>query len=542
MRLKARRAEQEQERRDVAWLDSCKATRFDPMPYIQKQLGWTPWTGTDELPGQQQIVDAYILAIRQQYEKRDYELGLKQRHELTCWQPGRAIKNIIRVESGHTVGKTKLAAGIVNHFFDHFIPGITYTFAPTWDQVKHLLWKEISADRLEKNLPGRVLETCEIKHKPNHFATGRAASDAGGKGTERVQGQHEEHLLFVLDEAEGVAQFVFDAVKSMTSGGICIVLLLANPRTRTSRFHKLKSQSNVASFRISCINHPNVIQGREVVPGAVKRDYVLSMIEDHCRIVDRHNPDDFTFELPWELGVIYEPDSEFMFRVLGIAPANISDKNLIPVGRYEAAVKRGASMGDTTVARMGVDVARFGKDFGTVYVRHSDSVWCAGKLSKLDTIEYYQFVKKHALKLKDKGVTSLHIRLDGGGGFGGGVIDNLKRDEELIKAFPDFKTFECQFGGKPKDSEKFYDCITEWTADVAETLKGIAIIHPPNELQEDLCEREYEYRNVAGKSVKKLEEKDKFRKRMHRSPDDGDGFVLACVSDFLVKGKTLMWA
>ena len=53
-----------------------------------------------------------------------------------------------------------------------------YSFAPTWEQIHDLLWKEIGADREGKGLPGRVLDTCEIKLRKNHFAKGRATNNA----------------------------------------------------------------------------------------------------------------------------------------------------------------------------------------------------------------------------------------------------------------------------------------------------------------------------------------------------------------------------
>ena len=106
-------------------------------------------------------------------------------------------------------------------------------------------------------------------------------------------------------------------------------------------------------------------------------------------------------------------------------------------------------------------------------------------------------------------------------------------------ALADFKVFEIHFNGSPKDEKAYHDWITEATADAAESLKSLALINPPNELQGDLTEREYEWVNHKGVSVKKLEQKDKFRKRQkpERSPDDGDGFVLAVVSDHLVKER-----
>ena len=279
--------------------------RYKPEEYISNYLGWQPWTGKGaHKPGQMEVMNGYVLALKQMHEKRDYENGAISKNKLVYWQPGQVIKNIIRVEAGHTVGKTKLASGIVSHFLDCFVPSIIYTFAPTWKQIKRLLWKEIEKDRgRNKLLPGKILQNCKIDISPDHFAEGTATSNTNNTGTERVQGQHNEYLLFVLDEAEGVADFVYGAVDSMISGGIAVVLLLANPKTRTSKFHQIKKYTNVQSFRISCINHPNVINGREIVPGAVKRDYVRDMVEKHCEVVTEHNEANHTFELDFDINI-----------------------------------------------------------------------------------------------------------------------------------------------------------------------------------------------------------------------------------------------
>ena len=56
--------------------------------------------------------------------------------------------------------------------------------------------------------------------------------------------------------------------------------MLANPRTRTSCFHRVKDGASVANFRISCLHHPNVLSDREIVPGAAMRRYVEQMLDD----------------------------------------------------------------------------------------------------------------------------------------------------------------------------------------------------------------------------------------------------------------------
>lgn len=520
----------------------------DPLGYIRNELGWEPWAGTPDAPGQVEIIEQYRLALRQQLERLRWENEEIRTVDLQYFDPARPIQNQIRVEAGHAVGKSKIASGLVSHFFDCFIPAIVYTYAPTWEQIAKLLWKEIATDRRANNMPGRVLETCEIKLAANHFATGRATNNAGGRGTERAQGQHGPYLLFVLDEAEGVDDFVYDAIDSMSSGGIVMVLYLGNPRTRISRFHRVKAQPTVRSFRISCLQHPNVIAGREVVPNAVRRDYVEKMAAEHCDVVDQHSDDEHTFTLPYPVrtkesviqpGTILRPDAEFLFRVLGRAPAGLADNTFVPVGRYEAATRRAPMKEDPRRARIGLDVARYGKDFGTLYIRHAGRAWRAAQFAQQDTNVYARRVKREALALAGLGVRSLEVRVDGGGGFGGGVIDKLKDDLELIRAFAEFAVLEVHFGGTPDDEEAYADVATEMYAHAAETLKSIALVDPPTALEGDLCERAYRWVNHRGVDVKRLEPKEEFRKptRAGRSPDDGDGLVLAIAPDFMFRRR-----
>jgi hypothetical protein len=98
---------------------------------------------------------------------------------------------------------------------------------------------------------------------------------------------------------------------------------------------------------------------------------------------------------------------------------------------------------------------------------------------------------------------------------------------------------EAQFGGTPQDERNFANSVSEWMADTAETLKALAIIDAPDQLEADLCEREYGWANKKGCAVKILEDKDAFKKRLKRSPDDGDGFLLACASEFLFSSNPL---
>jgi hypothetical protein len=520
--------------------------RFDAENYIKEFLHWTPWRGSgQEKPGQVEIIDAYNLALKQQFEKRDFEKGLIKEEELTCWKPDMVIQNWIRMEAGHNVGKTKIESGLICHFFDCFVPSTVRMYAPSYDTLKDNLWEELSTDRTNNDLPGKLLKTIEIRGEDeNHSIKGRAVSNSKGKGSAKIQGKHGEFLLFVLDEAEGLDDFVFDAIKSMASGGIYIVLMAANPQTRTSKFHKLKDISNVTNFRISCINHPNVVFGREDVPHAVQRSYVRDMVEEHCEIKQEHNEDKLTFTLDFPIvikkeiypvGTIFQPNAEFMWRVLGIAPSDVEDNKVITVGRYEAAKKRKdvfCTPEDYTRATFGIDVALWGKDYGTLYVRWRNEIWRAKQWFHQDSKEYFHFVRDLALELAAKGVQKLHMRVDAGGE---GLITTAKHNLELREAFKEVRIIPVHFGGNAFDKAKYDDLVTEMYYQAKETLSGVRLLNPPEALETDLTLREWEPVNRSGKEIKKLQDKKSFKKVIKRSPDDGDGFVLAAAPDFIFK-------
>lgn len=521
--------------------------RFDAESYIVDCLKWKPWRGSGaDKPGQVEIIEAYNLALLQQFEKRDFEAGLIKEEDLIHWKPDTVIENWIRMEAGHNVGKTKIETGLICHFFDCFTPSSVRMYAPSFDTLSDNLWEELSTDRANNNLPGKIHKTIKITtNDENHSIKGRAVSNSKGKGSAKIQGKHGEFLMFVLDEAEGLDDFVFEAIESMVSGGICIVLMAANPQTRTSRFHKLKDSSEVANFRISCINHPNVREGRELVPNAVQRSYVRGMIEKHCEVKDEHDEDRLTFTLDFPVvtkdgiysaGSIFEPNAEFMWRVLGIAPSDVEDNKVITVGRYEAAKKRtevSCTPDDYTRATFGIDIAHMGKDYGTLYVRWRNEIWRAKQWFHQDSKMYFHAVKDIALDLKKKGVSKIHVRVDAWNSSG--LVDTLKHNLELREALSEFKVFIVHFGSDARDKKEYDNLVTEMYFQSSETLRGVRLINPPETLESDLTLREWEPVNRDGRELKMLQPKKLFKKVIKRSPDDGDGFVLCAAPDFIFK-------
>lgn len=496
-------------------------------------LSIEPWAGRHGKRGQLELVQDIGESVRRQLAGDEY------------------APKVFRVDSAHGVGKTYIAAGLVNWFFDSFTPSITITTAPTKDQVELLLWKDIKSQRKGRGLPGRVLpETPRMVKAENHWAIGRTTSDAGGQGTARAQGQHARYTFFVVDEAEGVPAYQFDAINAMMTGGtVMIWLLIANPQTRTSAFHKLGKQPGVQNYLFSLLDFPNVVEGADVVPGGTSRSWLNKMIFKHCDVVPAHDDDRLTFEVEWEVraegedaayppGTIFAPNAEFQFRALGVPPATNAGDALISTARFEAAVARPLpTVRDLRRAQIGVDCARYGADAGNVWLFQGLALTREAELRQADDWQYAAEMKRAALKALALGAEEISFRIDGTGGYGSGKIDIIQADAELIEAARAagcaLVFHEVHFNALPHDPERYYDLATGMYGEVAEVLKIASIPQPPEHLQADWTERRAKFiaKNAGAlrRIVRKLESKDEFKARVKpaRSPDDGDGAALA---------------
>ncbi|WP_395145317.1 hypothetical protein [Armatimonas sp.] len=506
-----------------------EAYQCDPIGFCEKELDFSPWAGRGGQPGQRELFEDIADSVKRQLA-------------------GDTTAPIFfRVESCHGVGKTFGAAALVNWFFTSFTPSEILTTAPTAKQVERLLWKDIKKLRAGRNLPGRVLPTASrMEMAADHYAEGFTASDSGGKGTERAQGTHAKNHMIILDEAEGVPAFFFSSVRAMLTGGkVMICLMVANPKTRASEFHRQGKRASVRNYRFSAHDFPNVVDDADTVPGGSSRKWVSGMIGELCQVVHSHDEEKYTFALPFEVmledgrifppGTIFLPEDEYLFRVMGVPPLSGAERAFVAVGVYEAAQRRRVepTQSDRLQCRIGVDAARYGSDKGKVYSRHLARVRCAATLTKQDTDDYVEATKKAALSAVAAGAISVHIRVDGTGGFGAGIVDGLLK-EPLLRAIPDFRVFEVHFASSASDGDKYDNIVTEMYAQANETLKGVCLESVPEHLVEDLTERLFIYVNRHGKTLKALEPKENFRKRHEdRSSDDGDAFVLCAAPDFM---------
>ncbi|THF88396.1 hypothetical protein E7T09_04100 [Deinococcus sp. KSM4-11] len=510
-------------------------------------LGMTPWHGVNGYPGQHEILAAIQDSVTRQLAGED------------------DVPFIFVVEAPHGVGKTYgIEAPVVAWFYRVFNPSVIITTAPTDFQVTRLLWKDIrthvtaARGRGRDVMPGLLPKKNLAERSGDHFALGMTTSDAGGQGTERAQGQHNDMQLVVFDEAEGVPNFMFDGIKRQLTGNrVRIWLLLANPKTDNSEFQAMKLHPRALVFRLSLLGFPNVWDGTSEVPGGTSRGTFNDWIEDHktfgCEVVPAMDETRHTFTLPWAVqkasgdgfhppGTVFAPKRGFLYGALGVPPSGGMGDTLISGGRYDACLKRDVEGADPKVVNLGIDCGRYGDDAGTLYtdqarrLRFETAIQGAQEADAFSrTDRYVQEAVQALQRAAARGATRANIRVDGSGGYGGGIVDALRKREDLRTLFPQGCTVhEVQFGGKPRDESQYRDLVTEMYALADEVLSVTRIEVAGGALRRDLTDRRYGYVTVGDQDVRKLEQKKAFKKRhTGQSPDDGDGAVLALAPERL---------
>ena len=447
---------------------------------------------------------------------------------------------IVSAEAGNGVGKTRVAAIAVSWFFDCFPKSLIITTAPTWGQVKDLLWAEIRTDRERLARIGETIvedwddllslpigaaadeqvNQVEIRTAdPKHYAKGLSTTVA-----EAFQGFHAPYILIITDEGPGVRSEIFKAIHRVRSGGDVRWLNLGNPISKSDDSHQLASEPGATLITISGLNHPNVITGRNLIPGAVTREWVDERVPQWCeRVAD---PKEADFEWPVGSGDLWKAGPLAQTSILGIPP-DIEDDAVVSYAVYHGATRRNPDACTDSRLRWGLDVARGVNDFNSLWLNEKGVARRLAAWQSLDTTVSEERVK--AL-LEPYGGKSIPGRVDATG-IGGPVADHLRADG--------YDVTDVHNGAPAKTEERYKNLGTEAYFDAAEWLKENRIEEDGGgQVGDDLTRRKYEYaRGKGGAGVYQLESKDEFKKRVKRSPDDGDGFVLCVMGDHLLAGS-----
>jgi hypothetical protein len=352
----------------------------------------------------------------------------------------------VLVGSGHNVGKTFLAALLVNWWYDSFDPGVVITTAPTERDVVDLLWTEVRLQRQRVGLSADFigLRAPEMRTSENHYAKGYTAR----KG-ESFQGRHRERMLFVFDECEGVDSPYWITTKTMFKPELGHAwLCIGNPTTTTSQAYLEESSVDNDGepawhvVNISALDHPNVTGGTPRVPSAVSADQLDDWVASWCDEVPESErvATDFRWRERW-----YRPGPIAEARILGRRPS-AGTYGVWSDALWAAATAGGLEPGPPEVLpEIGCDVARHGDDYTEIHCRwgacslaheaHNgwDTLRTAGRVHELAAWLAGRATAARPPRAAPVRAQDIPLKVDDDG-VGGGVVDLLRSWEDTVIA------------------------------------------------------------------------------------------------------------
>lgn len=170
----------------------------------------------------------------------------------------RAVRDnqMVAVKACHASSKTFTAAEAVIWWLCRFPDGMVITTAPTWNQVRRLIWPEIRG-MIRGRIAGLEELTTELRNEANpgeNYAMGLSTNQGV-----RFQGFH-GRILIVVDEAPGVDEAIWEAIDGIMAGGHVHVLALGNPTIASGRFYDAfnSDAANWHTITIAAWDTPNL--------------------------------------------------------------------------------------------------------------------------------------------------------------------------------------------------------------------------------------------------------------------------------------------
>lgn len=405
------------------------------------------------------------------------------------------------VRSGHGVGKSHVASLVACWWLDTHEPGTAFVVstAPTYAQVRAILWRYIRRNHKAASLPGRVNQT-EWHIDDEIVAYGRKPADHDESA---FQGIHARYVLVILDEACGIPGQLWIAADALATGPDCRILAIGNPDNPASEFKRVCTPgSGWHVIGISAFDSPN-LTGEQVPEDVAQALVSREWVEEKRTEWGEDNP----LYRSKVLGE-FSQDSEWqVVRTSDVAACRIDPEtkytpdDLLPV---ELGVDVGGG-GDETVIR-----ERRGKVAGREWRAHTD------RPEKIAPLVLHAIKESGATKVK---VDSI--------GVGFGVIGELRN-----KGLRGVTISAVNVAEKASKPDKFMNLRAEIWWEVGRGLSerrgwDLSQMDNADATVAQLLEPQWDV-DPSGRI--RVEKKEEIIKRLGRSPDNADALLLAFYS------------
>ena len=282
--------------------------------------------------------------------------------------------------------------------------------APTGRQVDEIMMPEIS--RLYRKaafLPGRELSTSIRTAYKEWFLTGFKADDSN---MEAWSGLHANNIAFIVTEASGMSETVFNAIEGNLQGNSRL-LIVFNPNVSTGYAARAMKSDRFKKFRLNSLHAENVVSKKNVIPGQVDFRWVDDHVRSWCMQIRKEELDEGEGDFYWE-GKYWRPNDLARVKILGLFP-KVGKDVLIPQEWIELANERWIELSKEGYdphfkrpANIGVDVAGMGRDNSVIcprfgnYVSKFDVYDSGGEADHMHIVGLVKDYKSKGLYLKNK--------------------------------------------------------------------------------------------------------------------------------------------
>jgi phage terminase large subunit len=398
----------------------------------------------------------------------------------------------IAIKAGRGTGKTYVVSLLIWWFLcTRFKPQVVCT-APSEPQLKNVLWAKVS-DLYQKLNPifKKQFEITDknIYHKHYRKSWFCAARTARRENPEALQGFHADNLLFVIDEASGVPDEVFNAILGSLTQKENFCVAISNPTRLSGFFYDTFTDPDWKTLTFNGENSK-----------LVKKSFIRKMAQ-------------YGKEHPL-----------YLIHVRGEFPSQ-EDGTLIDLFTLNEAVNNTAIKPSGGVV-WGCDPARFGEDETTLAIRQGQVVHKVLGKRKADTMEVAGWIIslwKDTEPLQ-KPATIIVDSI----GIGAGVFDRLKEYFDKCKTDGENripKVVAVNVGERANDEERYFRLRDELWDKYKLWLEAGARIPEDRKLIAQSSSIRYKF-NSDGKMV--IEKKEEYRKRNPKigSPDRADAICL----------------
>jgi len=401
----------------------------------------------------------------------------------------------VSVRSGQGVGKTGVEAVALLWFLTCFPFARVVATAPTRQQLHDILWAEVSKWLSKSVLLRKILKWTKtrvyvVKQDERWFAVARTATKP-----ENMQGFHEDNMLFICDEASGIADIIMEAILGTLTGDNNKLLMCGNP-TKTSGVFYDSFHANRTMYKCHKVS---------------ARESKRTNKENIQFLIDKYG----------------EGSNVVRVRVDGEFPLADDDVFItLTIAENAVYVEKAFSGGIS----FGVDVARFGSDKTVIALKQGNVVTLPVVRHGQDTMRTVGDIVvlyKDILAKRPQYRGNIVVNIDDAG-LGGGVTDRLrevKREQGLSRMEINAVNAGSSARNDNYDEEKYENLGALLWGNLRDALGNGELSFPSDsELMAQLSTRKY---GITSKGKIALEKKDDMKKRGLPSPDRADAVALA---------------